>query len=157
MVNFIWQPGMTLASVEKQAILQAYRFFRSNKASTAQALGISVKTVENKLNQYLAEDGATTDADKKRRADQLDWQRRARAGHDGKFGRQPDTGPALDRFGQETVQGLPTKSNDAASQGVRMEPAQAASAQHAVPLPERKEVQGLPSPKAPASGSNRRS
>ncbi len=156
MVNFIWQPGMTLASVEKQAILQAYRFYRSNKTATAQALGVSVKTIENKLNQYLTEDGATKDADKERRAKQDDWQRKSRFGHDGQFGRNPEPGATLDRFGQETGDGLPAKSVDGASPRVRVESAQATSAQHAVSLSERKEVQGLPSPKTASSSSGKR-
>lgn len=43
---------MTIEYVEKSAILQAYRHFRSNQTATASALGISVKTLYNKLNQY---------------------------------------------------------------------------------------------------------
>lgn len=47
-----WQPGMTLADVEKATILHAFRHFRGNKTQTAQALGITVKTIYNKLESY---------------------------------------------------------------------------------------------------------
>lgn len=47
-----WQPGMTLADVEKATILHAFRHFRGNKTQTASALGITVKTIYNKLEAY---------------------------------------------------------------------------------------------------------
>ncbi len=47
-----WQPGMSLEQLEKQTILAALRFYRSNQSATAQSLGITVKTLYNKLQQY---------------------------------------------------------------------------------------------------------
>lgn len=47
-----WQPGMTLADLEREAILSAYRLFEHNKTRTANALGITVKTLYNKLEKY---------------------------------------------------------------------------------------------------------
>lgn len=48
----IWQPGMTLAELEKRTILQALRVYGGNQTATADALGISVRTIANKLATY---------------------------------------------------------------------------------------------------------
>lgn len=48
----IWQPGVTLEDLEKQAILEALRFYGNNKTRTAQALGIAIRTLDNKLAKY---------------------------------------------------------------------------------------------------------
>lgn len=47
-----WQPGVTLAQVEKQVILEAFRYCGQNKTRTAQMLDIAVRTLDNKLEQY---------------------------------------------------------------------------------------------------------
>ncbi|MEZ5492390.1 MAG: sigma-54 dependent transcriptional regulator [Gammaproteobacteria bacterium] len=47
--------GMPLASLEKAAILQSLRQHEGNKRSCAQSLGISVKTLYNKLERYSQE------------------------------------------------------------------------------------------------------
>lgn len=52
MNNVYWQPGVTLADLEKQAIRSAMRAFEFNKTKAAQALGISVRTLYNKLEAY---------------------------------------------------------------------------------------------------------
>jgi len=57
MNEIIWGPGMSLAAVEKLVILKAYQFFRFNKTTTANALGISTRTLDNKLEQYDKEAG----------------------------------------------------------------------------------------------------
>lgn len=51
-MNVTWQPGMTLADMEKMTILAALRFYRGNKTQTAEALGITSKTVYNKIEAY---------------------------------------------------------------------------------------------------------
>ena len=48
----IWQPGMTLADMEKQIILKALQFYHGNKTKAAQSLDISVRTIDNKLKKY---------------------------------------------------------------------------------------------------------
>lgn len=48
----IWFPGVTLADLEKKAILKALKFYDNNKTRTASALGISIRTLQNKLNEY---------------------------------------------------------------------------------------------------------
>ena len=47
-----WQPGMTLEHVEKSAILQAFRYYGGIQTATANALGITTRTLYNKLQQY---------------------------------------------------------------------------------------------------------
>lgn len=52
----MWQPGMTLASIEKEAINEALKFYQGNKTQAANALGIAIKTLYNKLDVYAEED-----------------------------------------------------------------------------------------------------
>jgi hypothetical protein len=52
MMDLSWQPGQTLEQVEKAIILKAFRFFQGNKTRTANALGIAIRTLENKLSSY---------------------------------------------------------------------------------------------------------
>jgi two-component system response regulator HydG len=47
-----------LAEVERRHILAAMERFRGNKREAAKALGISHKTIYNKLNAYAARDEA---------------------------------------------------------------------------------------------------
>lgn len=51
-----WQPGMTLADMEKCVILRAIVHYSHNKARTAKALGISINTLKNKLEAYGVEE-----------------------------------------------------------------------------------------------------
>jgi Bacterial regulatory protein, Fis family len=53
----LWQPGMTIANMEKEVIREAMQFFNRKKDSVASALGISLRTLYNKLALYnLAND-----------------------------------------------------------------------------------------------------
>lgn len=47
-----WQVGETLSSREKADILKALRFFDGNKTKTAQALGIAIRTLDHRLEEY---------------------------------------------------------------------------------------------------------
>jgi hypothetical protein len=47
-----WQPGVTLEEIEKQVILKAFSCFQGNKTQTARSLGIAVRTLDSKLEQY---------------------------------------------------------------------------------------------------------
>ena len=44
--------GSTLEAVEKEMILRTIEFTRGNKTRAAETLGVSVKTLYNKLDQY---------------------------------------------------------------------------------------------------------
>jgi DNA-binding NtrC family response regulator len=50
----------TLAEVEKEHILHAMRVLDGNKRLAARALGISEKTVYNKLNRYAEQEVAAS-------------------------------------------------------------------------------------------------
>lgn len=74
----MFQPGMTLEELEKQAILCAFRFHRGNKTATSNALGIAIRTLDAKLEKYEAEG-----KDRQKRLDEQkaiadDFQRRQR-------------------------------------------------------------------------------
>jgi len=47
-----WVPGRTLDDIERQVILQALGFHKGNRTHTAKALGISIRTLRNKLADY---------------------------------------------------------------------------------------------------------
>lgn len=51
-----WQPGITLEEIEREVILSALRFYQWNRTRTADALQVSVRTIQNKISQYI-EDG----------------------------------------------------------------------------------------------------
>lgn len=50
-----FEVGTSLEQVERQFILATLERFRGNKRQAAEALGISLKTIYNKLNAYLAD------------------------------------------------------------------------------------------------------
>ncbi len=47
-----WIPGKTLNDIERNVILEALQFHRGNRTHTARALGISIRTLRNKLADY---------------------------------------------------------------------------------------------------------
>lgn len=55
MTEVIWNPGLSLETVEKMVILKAYAFFKHNKSATASSLGIAIRTLDNKLERYEQE------------------------------------------------------------------------------------------------------
>jgi DNA-binding NtrC family response regulator len=55
-VNIVWQPGITLDSIERDVIEKAMRFHEGNRQFTADSLGISIRTLQNKLKLYKEQD-----------------------------------------------------------------------------------------------------
>lgn len=47
-----WQPGITLLDVERDTILKALAFYHGNKKQTAQAVGVSLRTLHTRLEEY---------------------------------------------------------------------------------------------------------
>lgn len=56
MSMILWTPGVKLEEVEKQVILKALAFYRSNKTQTASSLGISIRTLDARLEEYRLQD-----------------------------------------------------------------------------------------------------
>ncbi len=47
-----WKPGRTLDEIERNVILEALKHYTGNRTHTAKALGISIRTLRNKLAEY---------------------------------------------------------------------------------------------------------
>ena len=47
-----WIPGKTLNDIERNVILEALQYHQGNRTHTARALGISIRTLRNKLAEY---------------------------------------------------------------------------------------------------------
>lgn len=47
-----WIPGRTLDDIEKNVILEALKYHNGNRTHTAKALGISIRTLRNKISDY---------------------------------------------------------------------------------------------------------
>ncbi|MBS1958643.1 MAG: sigma-54-dependent Fis family transcriptional regulator [Bdellovibrionales bacterium] len=47
-----WKPGRTLDEIERNVILEALKYHGGNRTHTAKALGISIRTLRNKLAEY---------------------------------------------------------------------------------------------------------
>lgn len=52
MSKTIWKIGMTLKELERNVIEKSLRFYDGNKTKVAASLGVSVKTIDNKLKLY---------------------------------------------------------------------------------------------------------
>lgn len=74
----VWSPGVTLEDVEKQAILKALDHFRWNKTATASALGISVRTLDARIEKYDEEKKAEAAHQVELRRQRDDYLARAR-------------------------------------------------------------------------------
>lgn len=133
-----WSPGVTLEDIEKVVILKAFRHFRGNKTITANALGIAVRTLDNKLEKYES-DGRIAkdrdDADRIKRSEFIDRQRGGGA------------------IGNAQAP-IPARSNHSAS-GLPLESIANATAQHAVPVQERPKIQTVSSVKAAESSARK--
>jgi DNA-binding NtrC family response regulator len=58
MANVIGLVGRTVAEVERDLILETLRHCLGNRTRTAAVLGISIRTLRNKLNDYAAKGAA---------------------------------------------------------------------------------------------------
>lgn len=62
-VQILFHVGMTLEEVERQMLFKTLAFFNNHKPKAAQALGISLKTVYNRLARFgLVDDASETTA-----------------------------------------------------------------------------------------------
>ncbi len=56
-IDVDYGPGMSLSEVEKRLILQTLELTAQNRTRAAQMLGISIRTLRNKLNEYKETEG----------------------------------------------------------------------------------------------------
>lgn len=61
-----WSPGVTIAEIERQVILAAYDFYRRNKTVTATALGIAIRTLDQRLAKYKEDESSLKSRDAER-------------------------------------------------------------------------------------------
>lgn len=138
--SIVWSPGTSLDEIEKQVILKAFRHFRGNKTVTSNALGISIRTLDSKLEKYGA-DGKSEEASNEQRRQEREIQlARARG-----FAPASAPAPAVKESSQN---GASTES------GFRMESTPQPSTEYALPVQVRSKVQKLPS--RPSAKSNPR-
>jgi len=54
-MKLTWHPGVHLKDIEKDIIEMAMKYFQGNKIKAAESLGISERTIYNKLKEYEVE------------------------------------------------------------------------------------------------------
>lgn len=130
----IWSPGMSLEMVEKQIIQKAYAFYR-NKTTTANSLGIAVRTLDAKLEKYDLEDKKEVEKADDGRAERDEQLLRARGHHPSQriVPESPEVKPRL-----------------------QVEPTKKSSEEHEVSMSIDAEIQEMLSTPASASGSRSR-
>lgn len=79
---FTWMPGLTIAEIEKQSILQAMQFYHGNKTVAAKSLGIALRTLYDKLGQYELEEKIKEDKKASLQKTNEDLLKRARGSFD---------------------------------------------------------------------------
>lgn len=146
--QIIWSPGITLADIEKQVILKAFRFFRGNKTTTANALGISIRTLDTRLDEYEKWDKEREFINATQRTEREKFLARQRGN------------PTANEYGASVLHSTPVAVANAVESrtgslgttpGVHVEPVVTPRPQQTVPMHERKEVQSVsPRPVAPS-------
>lgn len=168
----IWQPGVSLSDIERMVIVKAFAYYRGNKSLTASSLGIAVRTLDTKLQQY--EETKINKTKQPTKKDLLE-EAHAKTGRTGPFGADQrfakpteytsagdgngKTGPG-GRMSDEQLDYLRARKirlqEEAASAkaaleasaqaeaGPRLEPAAKGTEEQSVSVPERKKVQALP-------------
>lgn len=58
MSEIYWCPGMTLADMEKDVIIKAMKHWNNKRKVVAPALGISIRSLHNKLKEYNYDQGS---------------------------------------------------------------------------------------------------
>jgi hypothetical protein len=139
----IWSPGVKLEDIEEQVIKKAFKFYQGNKTSTANALGIAIRTLDTKLEKYESDAKARTKLDAERRAKDLDFLNRQR-------GPAQSYNESAEEKERQRASVLPS-----ADAGARLESAGKISAEQAVPLPKPQEIQKVLPPQVAAGGARR--
>lgn len=137
--SVFWSPGMKIDALEELVIKKAFAFYRENKTATANSLGISIRTLDNKLEKYEMSAIEETLAYESRKQDRDVQLARARGIHaDNSF-----------------IPALATVS-DKTSAGLSLEPPSNPAAKPPVSVSERAEIQEVLSKHASGGGHQRR-
>lgn len=131
-----WNPGVKLHQVEKQAIEQAFDYFKKNKTQTANALGISIRTLDAKLKDYENDKRIADEQARELKRKNDEYLRRARG-----------QTPSQSVESSESVSWGPSPAPWA-----RVEPIANSDAEQTVSVPKRGEVQKVLSREAAPSG-----
>lgn len=75
----MFQIGVKLEDMERQIILYTLHFFKENREACARALGVSVKTIFNKLEKYEADNQVQIKQEEEYQKKRAEWLKRARA------------------------------------------------------------------------------
>lgn len=143
-MNVNWVPGMTLDEMEKHCILAAFRFYRENKTQTSIALGISVRTLDTKLEKYTLEAQRHADfeaEDRIKRADLLDRMRGKQITEQYGVGHSINQDPFMARAparAQAVVQ-----NGSSAGTGIHAQPTTEIRSELPLPVSQRQEVQSV--------------
>lgn len=153
-----WQPGVTLEVLEQEAIEAAFKFYQNNKTATANSLGISIRTLDAKLEKYGDDRKKRDDLDNKRKGNDADFQRRQRYNGADQFYHNSGNAPAVDPAravagAKEKTEGTKDVSSPAA--GERVEPTTPNSTQQPVSVQKSQEVQKVLHGKPAESGARR--
>lgn len=73
-----WSPGVTLADIEKQVIFKALQFYRQDKVTVSNALGVTPRYLEKKLEAYENEALILQKQNEERQRKQEEFNQRAR-------------------------------------------------------------------------------
>jgi hypothetical protein len=131
-----YQVGMTLAELEKLAILKAFAHFRYNKTTTAASLDIAIRTLDNKLEKYAHEENELKEKQANAEAKRAEHLARARGNPPNNVG-IPYNPSALNHTSFERHFPIVPR----ATSGLPMESIANSASQSPVPMPERQEVQ----------------
>lgn len=135
----MWSPGVSLDDIERQVIQKAYQFYQRNKTATAVALGISVRTIDNKLERYALEAKEAEERNADARAARTAHLARARGIHPAQFDTSTGQAPSYE-----------------AQVRNGMEPPSHFATQPDMPVQERQEVQGVLPKNAAYGGTGKR-
>lgn len=78
MSALIWQPGVSLKAMEREAIASAMQFFHNDKASAARSLGVTPELIEERMAEYERDRAAEQERHKQRLAEREAFLRRQR-------------------------------------------------------------------------------
>lgn len=73
-----WQPGMKLSEIERLIIKSALNHFKGNKTATSISLGLSIRTLDKRIEELRAEELAQEERVAKANAEREEFLKRSR-------------------------------------------------------------------------------